>query len=218
MKIVNDNGLNDSWNKFIRDGNLDALSGIYFHFYDLLFTYGMKHTLDKQSVEDSIQNVFFNLIKLRKNIGEVKNLPGYLLSSFRRQLFADKDKDKQKHIVFSEQLYEEKFDFFKSQDHDILEKENLEMVLKVINDCMDKLSSRQREILYLKFHGQISYEEIASMFDISVDSCYKSIYRSVKSIRADLEKIMGKGNYLVLIFLPGVKLFDREPFKNTLFK
>ena len=216
MKIVNDNGLNDSWNKFIRDGNLDALSEIYFHFYDLLFTYGMKHSIDKQAVEDSIQNVFFNLIKLRKNIGEVKNLPGYLFSSFRRQLFADKDKQKQ--IVFSEHLYEEKFDFFKSQDHDILEKENLEMVLKVINDCMDKLSSRQREILYMKFYGQISYEEIASMFDISVDSCYKSIYRSVKSIRVDFEKILGKGGSLVLLLLPCVKLFDREPFKNALYK
>ncbi len=94
MKIVNDNGLNDSWNQFIHDGNLDELSKIYFHFYDMLFTYGMKHTSDRQAVEDSIHDVFLNLIKLRKNIGEVKNLTGYLLSSFRRQLFADTDKQK----------------------------------------------------------------------------------------------------------------------------
>ncbi len=216
MKIVNDNGLNDSWSQFIREGNLDELSKIYFHFYDLLFTYGMKHTSDRQAVEDSIQDVFLNLIKLRKNIGEVKNLTGYLLSSFRRQLYADTDK--QKKTVLSEHLSEEKFDFFKSQDHDIPEKENFETVMKAINDCMDKLSSRQREILYLKFHSQISYEEIASMFDISVDSCYKSVYRSVKSIRVELEKILGKGEHFVLFFLTGVKLFNREPFQNALRK
>jgi RNA polymerase sigma factor (sigma-70 family) len=185
---VNEESRNDLWIQFIRDGNLDALSRIYFHFYDLLFTYGMKHTLDKQAVEDSIQNVFLNLIKLRKNIGDVKNLTGYLLSSFRRQLFADKAK--QKKTVLLEQLSEEKFDFFKSQSYDILEKENYETVWKAINDCMDNLGSRQREILYLKFYGQMSYEEIASMFDISVDSCYKSVYRSVKFIRVELEKIL----------------------------
>jgi RNA polymerase sigma factor (sigma-70 family) len=176
----------------------------------------MKHSIDKQAVEDSIQNLFLNLIKLRKNIGEVKNLSGYLLSSFRRQLFSDKDK--QKKTVLSEQLSEEKFDFFKSQDDCISEKENFETVWKAINDCMDKLSSRQREILYLKFHGQISYEEIASMFDISVDSCYKSIYRSVKFIRAELEITLGKDDYLVLFFLSGLKLFKREPFRNVLCK
>jgi RNA polymerase sigma factor (sigma-70 family) len=216
MKVVSNRSENDAWNEFIRDGNLDALSRIYFNYYDQLFTYGMKHTLDKQSVEDSIQNVFFNLLKLRKNIGEVKNLTGYLLSSFRRQLFADKAK--QKKTVLSAQLSEENFDFFQSQDYDILKKENYETVWKAINDCMDILSSRQREILYLKFQGQMSYEEIAGMFDISVDSCYKSIYRSVKFIRAELEKKLGKGDHLILFFLSGVKLFNIEPSKITLCK
>jgi len=213
MRIVKDNGHYDSWNKFVREGNLDALSEIYFHFYDLLFSYGMKHTIDKQAVEDSIQNVFFNLIKLRRNIGEVKNLPGYLLSSFRRQLFAGKDKKKL--TVFPDQFSEEKFDFFRSQDQDISEKENLETVLKAIRDSMDRLSSRQREILYLKFYGTLSYEEIARMFDISVDSCYKSVYRSVKSIRAELEITLGKGDSFFFLFLCGVKPFNRELIRNT---
>ncbi|MDO9614414.1 MAG: hypothetical protein Q7J86_07790, partial [Bacteroidota bacterium] len=69
MKVIKSNGQVEVWNQFILDGNMDALSRIYFHYYDLLFTYGMKHTSDKQVVEDTIQNVFMNLIKLRKSIG-----------------------------------------------------------------------------------------------------------------------------------------------------
>lgn len=198
MKIIRNNSRNDSWDGFISDGNLDALSRIYFQYYDQLFSYGLKHSFDKQTVEDSIQNVFLNLIKFRKNIGEVKNLTGYLLTSFRRQLFADAGK--QKNMILSEQLPEEKFDFFKSQDYEITEKENLETVLRTINRCIDKLSSRQREILYLKFHVGITYEEIAGMLNISVDSCYKSIYRSVKSIRGELEKITEDGDFFILFF------------------
>lgn len=197
MKIVKENGITDSWNQFIHDNNLDALSQIYFHYYDQLFSYGQKHSFNKQAVEDSIQNVYLNLIKHRKNIGEVKNLTGYLLSSFRRQLITDSSK--QKNIALSEQMSLDKFDFFKSQDQDISEKENKETTLKAINDCIEKLSSRQREMLYLKFQSGISYEEIAGMLDISVDSCYKSIYRSVKFIRNELENILGKGDYLILL-------------------
>lgn len=208
MKVVRNRSGNDAWIEFIRDGNLDALSRIYFDFYDQLFTYGLKHTSDRQAVEDSIQNVFLNLIKFRKNIGEVKNLTGYLLISFRRQLFAGEGKKKQ--TIVTDVVPEEKFDFFKGQDHEILEKENLETVLNAIKVCMDKLSSRQREIIYLKFQTGIPYEEIAQMLDISVDSCYKSIYRSVKFIREELDKILGKGDHLIFLFLPGVKFFGSE--------
>ncbi len=87
--------------------------------------------------------------------------------------------------------------------------------MKAINDCMDKLSSRQREILYLKFHSQISYEEIASMFDISVDSCYKSVYRSVKSIRVELENLNG---LLVFCIRVGVVDLPRQRRSSISFK
>ena len=193
-----DDPLNE-WNRFIQSGNLDALSGIYFHFYDQLFTYGLKHTSDKQAVEDAIQDVFMNLIKYRKNIGEVKNLPGYLISAFRRQLFLTTNK--QKNMIPSGKLQEENFEFFKSEDPDILEKENLEQLHAMIRQCIGKLPSKQREIVFLRFENGISYEEIALMLQISVDSCYKSVYRSIKTIRIEVEKILGKGANIILWFM-----------------
>lgn len=205
MEMFNNVNKVEDWSQFIKDGNLDALSRVYFKYYDQLLTYGLKHSLDKQAVEDSIQNVFLNLIKFRKNISEIKNLTGYLLSSFRRQLFADVGK--QKLAVLSDQFPEEKFDYFKSQDQGIEEKENFETVLDIIYNCIDKLSSRQREILYLKFQTGISYVEIAEMLDISVDSCYKSIHRSVKFLRAELEKTTGKGDILILMLLLSAEMF-----------
>ena len=48
----------ECWNQFIIEGDMDALSQIYFHHYDLLFAYGIKHTFGKQVVEDAIQNTF----------------------------------------------------------------------------------------------------------------------------------------------------------------
>lgn len=199
MIEVQPNNQMNEWNRFILDGNLDALSGIYYHYYDLLFTYGMKHNSNKQAVEDAIQDVFLNLIKFRKTIGVVKNLPGYLVSTFRRQLFLTIQK--QKKTIVARKLPDENFDFFKSDDQDLLEKENLEQLHATIRKCIGKLSSRQQEIVFLRFENNISYEEIAEMLQISVDSCYKSVYRSIKTIRQEVGKASGKGDNVILLFL-----------------
>ena len=196
----------DEWNRFIRDGNSDSLSEVYFHFYDLLYTYGMKHTSDKQSVEDAIQDLFINLIKFRKNIGVVQNHPGYLVSAFRRQLFLILNK--QKKIIVTAKLPEEHFDFFKSDDMDFAEVENSEQLNSTVRDCIRKLSPKQQEIVFLRFENGISYEEIAGMLQISVDSCYKSVYRSIKAIRNEVRKITGKGG----IFLFYLSKMNRKCF------
>jgi len=198
MKILNDVKLNETWNQFINGGNLDSLSLIYSHYYDLLFAYGLKHTQDKQAVEDAIQNVFISLIKFRKTIDDVKNLSGYLISAFRRQLFLDHNK--QTKTIVTDHIPEENFDFFKSPEQDISDKEDQEKIYLIIKNCVSNLTSKQQEIIYLRFESGISYEEIAQMLHITVDSCYKSVYRSVRAIRSDVEKILGKGGNLILWF------------------
>lgn len=202
MKEIKDNLQMDNWNQFISDGDMDALSRIYFHYYDLLFTYGLKHGADKQIVEDSIQNTFINVIKFRKSIGEVRNLPGYLVSTFRRQFFLDMNMKKK--TIISEQLPEEQFDFFKSQDPDASDSEQLEQLHVTIQQCVGNLTVKQQEILFLRFENEMSYEDISAMLHISVDSCYKSVYRSIRKIRSDAERILGKGQNLVLWFWYGV--------------
>ena len=201
MKVSNDLGRMEVWNKFILDGNQDALSLVYFHYYDLLFDYGHKYTTDKQLVEDTIQDIFIYFMKHRKRIGIVKNLNGYLISTFRRQLILDLKK--QKKTILIDQMPEEHFNYFKSQSQDISDSDNQELVHTTIKQCICKLTNKQQEIIFLRFEREISYEEIAKVLNISVDSCYKSIHRSIKTIRSEVEKTLGKGRSLILWFISG---------------
>lgn len=202
MKVIENNIQMDNWNQFIGDGNMDALSKIYFHYYDLLFTYGHKHGAAKQIVEDSIQNTFINVIKFRKSIGEVRNLSGYLISTFRRQLFLDVSKKKK--TIISEHLPEEPFDFFKSPDQDGSESERQEQLHVTIQQCVGNLTAKQQEILFLRFENEMTYEDISAVLHISVDSCYKSVYRSIKKIRSEAERMLEKGQNMFLWFWSGV--------------
>ena len=80
----NQTKINYYWNQFVEEGKLNALSKIYFAYYDFLFDYGLRLTRNIQAVEDTIQNMFVNFLNTRERIGEVKNLSGYLVSIFRR--------------------------------------------------------------------------------------------------------------------------------------
>lgn len=186
------------WNQFIKDGNEEALSRIYVDNYDLLFDYGLRHTSNIQIVEDSIQEVFINIIKYRKSIGFVKNLQGYLISTFKRQLFLDLNNKKK--TISTEQMPEGFFDYFKSPDNEISDKEEIEFLHSTINECISNLNTKQREIIFLRFEREIPYEEIAAILNISVESCYKSIYRTIKIIRCAAEKALIKNGKIIFGF------------------
>ncbi len=198
MKVKESRELTANWNQFILHGDLDSLSGVYFFYYDFLFDYGMKHTSDKQFVEDAIQDLFLNLIKSRKKIGPVKNLSGYLISSFRRQLFTDVNR--QRKNLLSGDISEEQFFYFKSPEQDIPEHGMNEQLHMIIEKCVGTLTPRQQEILFLRFEKEIPYPEIAGMLNISVDSCYKSVYRIIKTIREEAEKLLDKRENMFFLF------------------
>ena len=196
MKTLSSDEQTEKWNKFILEGDLNDLSLIYFHYYDRLYSYGLKHSSDKQLVEDTIQNIFLNFIKYRQNIGQVRNLAGYLISSFRHQLFLDLNK--QKKTILTDHFREDHFNYYKNSDQDISALNNQETIHATIKECVCHLTEKQQEIIYLRFEQGISYEGIASMLNISVDSSYKSVYRSVQAIRSQVEKIIQKRGSLIL--------------------
>ncbi|MBL7969506.1 MAG: sigma-70 family RNA polymerase sigma factor [Prolixibacteraceae bacterium] len=197
----------DDWNRFILEGNLDALSRVYYSSYDLLFNYGLRLTADRQIVEDAIQNVFLSLMKSRKSISQVKNPTGYLVSSFRHQLFSDINQ--QNKTVLSENFSDDQFDYFKSADLEPTEKEKFEILHSKVRECITHLTPKQQEILFLRFETGISYEEISALLNISVDSCYKSVYRSIRIVRDEVAKLSNGSQDLILWFLAGFSLHHR---------
>ena len=178
------------WNAFLKFGNMEALSVIYEDNFDLLLNYGRKFCHEETIIEDSIQNIFTSLIRSREKLGEINNVRQYLMIAHRNELFELISKSRK--TIISENIPDILFRPEYSVEVEIVEKEGQMRLKKFLKDSLQKLSSHQQEVLYLKYDVGLSYEDISNTLNISVESCRTAIYRSIKTIRADVESLKNR--------------------------
>lgn len=193
----------DTWNLFTTQRNNKAFSDIYHKYFKTLYYFGLKYTADIPVIEDSIQNLFIYILKNHKKLKLVKNVRFYLIKSFRNQLF--REMGKQKRLFHSDQFLDIQFEYFNNIESNIIEKEENDLLKQTLKQSLKKLSTRQQEIIYLRFDNGLSYEEISEILEISVDSCYKLIYRSIKSLKADIESMHLERKSILLWFINRIR-------------
>ncbi len=82
------------WNE-IRKGNPDALSKLFYRFYEDLFFYGTRLTCNNAHIADTIQDIFLKIWELKNKNSNVTYVKAYIFKIFRNKLL----KEKQKSII-----------------------------------------------------------------------------------------------------------------------
>jgi len=180
---MNVNADKELWEDFLI-GEDYALSHIYYQHVQGLYRYGKKFTNDDELVKDTIQELFFDLIRTRKNLCSTDNIGFYLIASFRRKLAKSIRKSK----IFSNISDEE---FFKAEivysiEKELIDKEELSEKEKLLQAGFKELAPKQREILYYRYICEFSYEQICEITSLKYDSARKQVFRALKSLRKAL--------------------------------
>lgn len=68
-------------------------------------------------------------------------------------------------------------------EDELIEKEAQDEIRHKVEEYLKKLSDRQREIIYLRFIEEHSYEEIAEIMNISVESSRNLISKSLSKLK-----------------------------------
>lgn len=191
MKIKN---LTDEelWAKF-RDGNDESFSLIYAKNSKKLYLYGLKLTSNHTLIEDVIQDLFSDLLRKRRNLGDTNNINFYLLKSFKRLLLRQLQRERRYNLNENCDAYV--FDITYSIEHDIISNETANFKLKSLSQAISQLTPRQKEAIYLKFTEELEYGEISEMMDMSIEACRNLIYRAIKSLKDSIN-----GNRSILLF------------------
>jgi RNA polymerase sigma factor (sigma-70 family) len=170
----------NTWGAF-KKGDWNAYTALYNEHFGLLNNYGYKFTRDASLIEDSVHDLFVRLWATRQNLGDPVSVKNYLFKSLRHILL----RKIKKTTLFTERLDQDYYAFQVSYSHppSAIEDKELQQQVRCI---IDGLPARQQEIIYLRFYEGLSYDEIADIMSISVNSTYKLLYKALDNLQASM--------------------------------
>ncbi len=169
--------------KELKKGSTIALGSIYDKYVDELLLFGCKIVADSDIVEDAIHDLFLDLYKYASNLSETTNVKFYLFSSLKNKIL--------KNPQFKEQQYQTSFQLNRevfieptnSIEEIFIETEMRSEHTAKVFKALELLPKKQREGIRLKFIQNKTYEEIAEIMNVKVETCRTIVYRGVKSLR-----------------------------------
>ncbi len=190
------------WGSFL-DGSRSAFQEIYSKFYQNLYSYGMRKLNHAELVRDCIQDLFITLWTNRNNLSRTTNIKFYLLASLRNQLIkvAAADGKWQKVEISSTGDFRIQF----NPELEYIRKENLSQKAKILIEALDKLTARQKEVLYLRYFEELNYEQIADLLNLTVKGVYKLNYRAIDAMKLILN--VNKSDLFLLFIACKFELF-----------
>lgn len=186
------------WINF-KNGKVDSLSLLYKEYADELYSYGIRIYGDKDLVKDCIQEIFIQLIDKRKSLNITPQIHAYLFKSLRNKLLEELRSKKRKQDINS-RLSEFETGYEKHAEQKIIEDEDNKSIRKIVQTSIEKLSDRQKEIIYLKYTKDFSYDEIAEILQIDKASARTLLYRTLKTMKEQLSS----NSLLLFVFISSI--------------
>jgi len=171
----------DYWQQ-LRRGSASALEALYDQFFPQLFRYGVQLIPDRALVQDTLQDLFVELYTDHATLSDVQQVRPYLYVCFRRKLLA---RSKTKSI------FKENYSslFTPSHEHQLILQQLSQEQIQWLNMALKKLSTRQKEAVFLRFYEEMSYEEIASVLHLKkVKYARTLVYRAIEHLRQHLKQ------------------------------
>ncbi len=165
----------------IKKGNQSALSFVYKKYVKALYRYGYFLVHDKDMVEDAIHDVFINIWNARNNQINIHHLKSYLYTSVRREVL-NKKKNVSKPSFQLEDIEDQIVGQPSTEEiwiNSEYEKENVEKIRSFINN----LSDRQREIIFLRYYQNMSYQDIADLLKLDQNYTYNLMSKAFNQLR-----------------------------------
>lgn len=139
---------------------------------------------DVDTSKEIVQEVFINLWNKRDSITSERSVKSYLYTSVKNRCF----NWLRDHKKFRSHVLD-----FEIEDHDtIFERDDLESqeIKKRIEDAMEKLPDRCREIFELSRFEDLKYREIAERLGLSVKTVEVQVSKALKILRVELKDLI----------------------------
>lgn len=162
-------------------GSQQAFTQIYNLYWDKLYFLAHKHTKSAEASEELVQEVFLNIWRKKDSI-LIENLPAYLASMTRYEVYRYLAKQKRQTLA-KPQMIEEKQLSINQADH---------IDHKILLEIIEKLSHRLPEKCRLVFiHNKLldkPLDVVAAEMSISAKTAEAHLTKALKLIRGNIRK------------------------------
>lgn len=169
----------------------NLFNSLFQEHYTHLCNFSYQFTLDTEASKDVVQKVYIDLWNKRAQYDPNKSIKSYLFTSVRnRSLNYIRDQKKLTSLSL-EHIYEDSLIVTEEED---IDQENLS---KIVNQALDSLSDKVKEVFLMSRYQGMKYKEIAEELDVSQKTVEAHISKAMKILRTFV-----KDNelYLILIF------------------
>jgi RNA polymerase sigma-70 factor (family 1) len=176
----------------LREDNRAAFEEIYRRHWPALMDAAWKRLQDTQTAEELVQDVFISLYLRRLDLVIHTSLAGYLKSALKYKVLNEvrarlvRDQYSLKVIRSSANLAD--------NPHEQLDARELE---QIINDKVNELPEKCREVFILSRQEHLSHQHIADRLGISVSTVEKHIGKALRIVRTHINEVQ----FITVIFI-----------------
>ncbi len=180
------------WEQF-KSGNDSAYGWLYTTYVQILFGYGLRFTSDSETIQDCIHDIFIDLYKSKGKLATPANVKVYLLAALKYRLV----RVLYKHTLF-DRIETEEVDFVleTTVEDQYIDDEQAGVQQQKLQQILDSLTPRQREIIYYRYIQELDMDEICTLMDMNYQSAQNLIQRSLKKIK---QTYGSTGTFLLLL-------------------
>lgn len=170
-----------AWQAFTGRGDNAAFEWLYRHFIHTLLDYSYKICGEKTLAEDAVQNVFTYLLLHRRQLPLPQSVKFYLLRCVRNELL--KLLRRRRRTLPAPGLFDTMLHLQPAAHTSALDAFLQKDQLAALQQYIQQLPARQKEVIYLRFFHGLRYAEIAVIMQIDQKSAYKTVYKALETLR-----------------------------------
>jgi RNA polymerase sigma factor (sigma-70 family) len=172
----------------LREGNAQAFADIYQKYFKALYNYASKLTTDKDLVKDCLHDLFIELWERRHKLPPTTSIKFYLFKAVRYTVL-DRLTSHFRKAVDCEVYLQASFDFVLPYESDLIALQLSEEQQQRLQAALTNLTERQKEALFLRFYSGLTYEQIALVMLLNVDSTYNLVSKALAVLRKQLMQL-----------------------------
>lgn len=158
-----------------------ALASLMQSSYADLFHWGTRLHPDREFVKDCIQEMFVNLWNVQKTARPVENVRAYLLVILKTRILRELAN---KHTAYQSTISDDyAFSVEFAADIQLIDEENEIYQIRKLEQVVNHLPSRQKELIYLRFYQNLSFEQIENVMHLGRQSVYNLMQKSLNNLR-----------------------------------